>query len=266
MDWEKLTAIQFEKAVEGCSGVCLLPIGVIEKHGDHLPLGQDIIYIHDVCSLAAKEETAMVFPHYYFGQILEAKHVPGAIAVSGELQLRLLEEICDEIGRNGFEKIIIVNGHGGNNNMLPFFCQLTLDKRKDYMVYLSRVEGPAREVADMMEAVNDGHAGEKETSAMVYLHPELVRLEDYSDYGKPLGRMKAFNEAGLYTGVNWYADQPGHLKGDRVPFTKEKGEAVVKAHVAHLRKQIHLVKADSTPIDLYRQFHERAEKPANRFP
>ena len=266
MNWEKLTSPDFEKAVPQCKGVCLLPIGVVEKHGDHLPLGQDALYIHRVCSIAAELESAIVFPLYYFGQILEAKHVPGTIAISGELQLKLLENICDEIGRNDLKRIILVNGHGGNNNLLPFFCQLTLDKQKDYMVYLSNLPSLGEEVRRVLEAKRDGHAGEGETSTMMYIHPELAKPERYSDYGQPLHRLDAFKKAGLSTGVDWYSDYPGHLAAEKVEFTAEKGRVIIEAHAKIIAGQIRVVKEDDMPIELYREFHQRAGKPENRYP
>ncbi len=266
MNWEKITSPEFEKAVISCGGVCLLPIGVIEKHGDHLPLGQDALYIHKVCTITAEKESAIVFPLYYFGQILEAKHVPGTIAVSGELQLKILENVCDEIGRNGLKKIILVNGHGGNNNLLPFFCQLTLEQPKDYMVYLSNLPLLDEKVKKLLESTRGGQAGEVETSTMMYLYPELAKPERFSDYGNPMERLAAFKSAGLTTGVDWYSDFPGHQAAEKVQFTAEKGRAVVEAHVDYILRQIRLVKSDETPIKLYRQFHERAQKPANRYP
>ena len=266
MNWENISSPEFAEAVETCRGVCLLPIGVVEKHGDHLPLGQDAIYIHAVCTEAAEREKAMVFPFYYFGQILEGKHVPGTIAIRGDLLVPLLENICDEIGRNGFDRIVIVNGHGGNNSMLPFFCQLMLDKRKDYMTFVSGFPPESERTKRLLEAEVDGHAGEGETSAMLYLRPELAKPDRFPDYGKPLGRMNAFKELGLYTGISWYSDYPGHLAASRVPFTAEKGESLVRDHVEFLIRQIRLVKEDDTPLTLYREFHERAERPENRYP
>jgi len=103
MNWEKLTSAEFEQARDTASGVCMIPMGVLEKHGDSLPLGQDALYAHGVCTAAAELEPAMVFPHYYFAQIAEARHQPGTVAVAPELQLALLENICDEITRNGFK-------------------------------------------------------------------------------------------------------------------------------------------------------------------
>lgn len=263
MNWEKITSPEFERAVEECGRTCLLPIGVVEKHGDHLPLGQDSLSVHKVATMAAEEEPAMVFPPYYFGQILEAKHVPGTIALQGELLIPLLENICDEIGRNGFTKIIIVDGHGGNRHLLPYFGQLTLDKRKEYMVYISGLQQPTPAEKEISEAAVDEHAGERETSSMLHLYPELVKLEAYEDYGMPHGRMKAFAEAGLFAGIYWYADHPGHLAAEKVPFTAEKGKVYVQARVGRIVKQIRLVKSDETPIQLYREFHKRATRPSN---
>lgn len=266
MNWEKLTSVQFEGAVEECGRVCLLPIGVIEKHGDHLPLGQDTIYVHDVCTRAADEEAAMVFPAFYFGQILEAKHVPGTIALGRELLVPLLETVCDEIGRNGFERVVIVNGHGGNNGLLRYFLALLLERRKAYTVYMSGVGFSRPDVSAIAEATVDGHAGERETCSMLYLHPELVHVEAFGDYGTPLGRLREVRDAGLNTPVDWYADFPGHFAGNRVSLTPEKGRSFVEAHVAQLATQIRTVKNDSITPALYKEFFSRHEQPGNRYP
>ncbi len=266
MNWETLTSPEFSAAVEESEGVCLLPLGVIEKHGDHLPLGQDVIYIHDVCSLAAEREPAMVFPHYYFGQIHEARHVPGTVAIDGELLLRLLRNVCDEIARNGLRKIVLVNGHGGNTSMIRYFLQLTLQERLPYTVYSSDFPGAGSRSRPLLVAKNDGHAGESETSAMLYLHPELVKLDAYADYGQTLGRTRHLQDAGLSTGIWWYADQPGHLKAEAVPFTPEKGSAIVEDHVEHLARQIRIVKDDRVAPELFDDFYRRNDQPSNRYP
>ena len=146
MNWEELTAPEFEKAVAECGEVCILPTGVIEKHGDHVPLGMDAINAHEVAERAAAVEPVMVFPFYYFGQNTHAKCEPGAIAIRFELLHPLLESVCDEIARNGFRKIIFYNCHGGNLNMLNYFCEKMLDRQKPYMVYLySTYHGRARD-------------------------------------------------------------------------------------------------------------------------
>ena len=88
--WEELTAPDFRQAIQQAKGTCLLPFGILEKHGQHLPLGTDLLNVRYASLQATSQEYAVVFPEYYFGQIFEAKHEPGTIAYSMELQLRLL--------------------------------------------------------------------------------------------------------------------------------------------------------------------------------
>jgi creatinine amidohydrolase/Fe(II)-dependent formamide hydrolase-like protein len=114
--WEELTAADFQAAIKQSKGTCLLPFGIIEKHGPHLPLGTDLLDVRYAALHAAEKEYSVVFPEYYFGQIFEAKHEPGTVAYSTHLQLELLQETTDEMARNGCKKVIIVNGHGGNES------------------------------------------------------------------------------------------------------------------------------------------------------
>src|SRR5690349_19048296 len=96
--WEELTAADFQAALGKSQGTCVLPIGIIEKHGPHLPLGNDLINVRYVSEHAAQQEYSVVFPDYYFGQIFEAKHEPGTVAYSAHLQMDLLQATTDEMG------------------------------------------------------------------------------------------------------------------------------------------------------------------------
>ena len=136
VQWEELTAGDFAKAIQQAKGTCLLPFGIVEKHGPHLPLGTDLLNVRWIASHGAQEEYAVVFPAYYFGQIFEARHQPGTLAYSAKLQLELLEETTSEMARNGCKKIVIVNGHGGNNSLLPYFAQSQLASKRDYVLYV----------------------------------------------------------------------------------------------------------------------------------
>src|SRR3974390_2646814 len=97
--WEELTAPDFIQAIQRSQGVCLLPFGIIEKHGPHLPLGTDLLNVRYAALHAVEQEYAIVFPEYYFGQIFEAKHEPGTVAYSRELIMQLLQETTDEMAR-----------------------------------------------------------------------------------------------------------------------------------------------------------------------
>jgi len=175
--WEELTAADFREGIKQAKGTCLLPFGILEKHGPHLPLGTDLLNVRYASLHAVEQEYAVVFPEYYFGQIFEAKQEPGTIAYSLSLQLQLLQETTDEMARNGCKKIIIVNGHGGNEHLLPFFAQAQLDKPHDYIVYVlegerGRPGGPPKKSTGI-----DYHAGENETSNTMVSRPDLVHLD-----------------------------------------------------------------------------------------
>ena len=105
----ELTSPEFIKAVKKSGGTCIIPAGIIEKHGVHLPLSTDLLLAREISSRAAAMEYSIVFPEYYFGQIFEARHQPGTIAYSPELIWMILEETCRELSRNGIKKIVIVN-------------------------------------------------------------------------------------------------------------------------------------------------------------
>src|SRR5664279_38680 len=80
--WEELTAPDFVQAIHQSQGVCVLPFGIIEKHGPHLPLGTDLLDVRFAVANAVNQEYAVVFPEYYFGQIFEARQQPGTLAYS----------------------------------------------------------------------------------------------------------------------------------------------------------------------------------------
>src|SRR5690242_17822397 len=85
VQWEEMTAGDFINAIHKSQGVCLLPFGIIEKHGPQLPLGTDLINVRYASVHAAEKEFAVVFPPYYFGQIFEARQEPGTVAYSAQL-------------------------------------------------------------------------------------------------------------------------------------------------------------------------------------
>src|SRR5271170_4463472 len=174
--WEELTGPDFRDAIQQAKGTCLLPFGILEKHGPHLPLGTDLLNVRYASLHAAADEYAVVFPEYYFGQISEAKHEPGTVAYSREIQLALLQETTDEMARNGCKKVLIVNGHGGNESLLPYFAQTQLDKPHDYVVYVFNERTPQRGGPGRKSSI-DMHAGESETSKMMISRPDLVHQD-----------------------------------------------------------------------------------------
>ena len=263
--WEELTAADFRTAVQRSQGTCLLPFGILEKHGPHLPLGTDLLNVRYAVLLAAEEEYAPVFPEYYFGQIFEARHEPGTIAYSRKLELELLQETTDEMARNGCKKVIIVNGHGGNESLLPFFAQTQLEKQHDYVVYvLGLVETPSGGPPRKSSGI-DWHAGEAETSTTLVSHPDLVHLDRAkNESGADLGRVKL--PENVYTGIWWYARFPYHYSGDGSVATAELGQFKMKVWIDGIVKTIRAVKADQESLKLQNEFFQKAEHPLETRP
>ena len=257
--WEELTAGDFVTAMQRAQGVCVIPFGIIEKHGPHLPLGNDLINVRYTVLHGAAQEYAIVFPEYYFGQIFEAKHEPGTVAYSARLQLDLLQETTDEMGRNGCTKIIIANGHGGNNSLLPFFAQSQLAMPHNYVVYIYQ-HGEMPPGRPQMKTKVDAHAGESETAHTMVARPDLVHLERApSESGADRNRLDL--PSGVYTGIWWYAKFPDHYAGDGAAATKELGEFDMKAAADNLANAIRAIKADQNSPRLQSEFFEKARKP-----
>lgn len=259
--WEELTAADFKAAIAQAQGTCLLPFGVLEKHGPHLPLGNDLLNVRYAALNAALQEYAVVFPEYYFGQILEARHQPGTVAYSRGLQLQLLQETTDEMARNGCKKVIIVNGHGGNNDLLPYFAQTQLETPHDYVVYVlgivrSAEGGPPRR----SDPATDMHAGEGETSMSLVARPDLVHLDRATqESGADQARLEL--PEGLYTGIWWYARFPNHYAGEGAVGSRELGEFAAKTWINGIVQAIRAVKADEESLRLQNEFHERSRHP-----
>src|ERR1700689_1155426 len=262
--WEELTAADFRQGIQQSKGVCLLPFGILEKHGPHLPLGTDLLNVRYASLHAVEQEYAVVFPEYYFGQIFEAKHEPGTVAYSIELQLKMLQETTDEMARNGCKKVIIVNGHGGNEYLLPYFAQTQLDKPHDYVVYVQwgREEpkgGPVK--VDHL----DMHAGETETSTMMIARPDLVHQDRApSESGADQKRVNLPDD--VYTGIWWYARFPNHYSGDGALATKELGTFEMNAWIAAITDTIRAVKADDQSLKLQTEFYEKSKHPLDTRP
>jgi creatinine amidohydrolase len=262
--WEELTSADFRDAIAQAQGTCLLPFGILEKHGPHLPLGTDLLDVRYAALHAAEQDYTVVFPEYYFGQIFEAKHEAGTIAYSAELQLKLLQETADEMARNGCKKIIIVNGHGGNENLLPYFAQSQLDRPHDYVVYVQWGRQEPKGGPEKKDQL-DMHAGETETSTMLIARPDLVHPDRAaSESGADQKRVNL--PADVYTGIWWYARFPNHYSGEGALATKELGTFEMNAWIAAIDEAIRAVKADDQSLKLQNQFYEKSKHPLDTRP
>jgi creatinine amidohydrolase len=254
--------------------VCIIPIGCLEEHGKHLPMGIDGLIAHKLAFMATQEEPAVVLPTLYYMSVMCMKHRPGTISMDTHLLLDFLEKLCDEVARNGFKKVILLNCHGGNQRLLHLFVQWhILDKHKEYMVYYppgiiywdEQLTQQIRETSDI------GHACEIETSVALYLFPELCKMEripkeyhrvreDHNPCCVPAAcTYKPISPAITY--IDWYASYPRAYTGDARKASAEKGRLLVEPAVKKLVQLIRNVKNDKTLLARSKEFASLVERP-----
>jgi creatinine amidohydrolase len=261
--WDELTASDWPRAMEKSAATCILPIGILEKHGPHAPIGSDLIHVREWAARATRKEYAVVFPDYFYGQIYEARHQPGTFALPPRLVLELLESTCGEIGRNGFKKIVIVNGHGGNPNLLRYFIQSQLAQRHDYVVYLFD-PAPDPAVEEQVKKLRksdpsgDMHAGERETSTLLYLRPDLVQMDRATQESG--ANQKRLTLPDVYTAIWWYSGFPNHYAGEGGKATAELGRVLTEARIEALVRALRSIKADQSAPALQKEFFDRVKE------
>ena len=259
--WEELTASDFVEAVKKSEGVCIVPIGVIEKHGQHLPLGTDMFVVREVSRRAAEKEYCIVYPCYFVGQNFAATPQPGTISYSSDFLFEMLDETCREIARNGIKKIILVTMHSENMSFLNYFCQEQMESPRDYVVYAGRPTGNAetqRKIREMRKTTAGEHADELETSVMLAIRPDLVKMD------------RVANESGVHqnlsplanmTGLRFYAQYPNHYSGDAKDANKALGELSIEGSVEELIGWIKTVKTDKAMPQLQELFFKKSQSP-----
>ncbi|MDO5479353.1 MAG: creatininase family protein [Clostridia bacterium] len=283
--WEKLTSPEFEEAIEKSKGLCILPLGCLEKHGEHQTVGCDA-FIGDILTKAAAElEYAVVFPTGYwvgdlFGVRSAAKPetVRGGIAIKPETLLTVLTELCEEIARNGFRKILIVNVHGGNVGFLDFFVRAMCYEKRNFatmwvrattrcsdpkVLYpdiLSRPEAyPMMTDEDMAvlkkfaeTGTGGGHADLCEVAMCMSEMPETVRPDMFeSCSGISTGKADYLTKMGVNHGKVFGVNFPNAFHGyASTGCTANIGKAMVKAEAERLAKIFKTLKEDEFCVDM----------------
>lgn len=275
MLWTELRNEEFAPAREAANGVCILPVGCIEKHGQHLPIGTDAFAAAHIARLAAEREPAVVFPEMYFGEKTGAGEFDGTVIFSSKLRFDILTETCREIGRNGFKKILILNGHGGNGAMLSNFSRSVLEEKRDYMVFIARGVPLAKRCNAILDANFDyltdedkeilrdfivskkltGHGCFVETATAYGLYPHLVRLDKMTEEdGHSTHRFDEFAVHGLETPFAWMANYPNSYTGEPHPINERIARAMVDVEVAAVAKTIKFLKEETVSDEYLKEW------------
>jgi creatinine amidohydrolase len=168
------------------------------------------------------------------------------------------------MARNGCRKVIIVNGHGGNEHLLPYFAQTQLDKPHDYIVYVFDKRTPDTGGPQKKTSI-DMHAGESETSKMMIARPDTAHIDRAtSESGADQHRQNLPED--VYTGIWWYARFPNHYSGDGSAATQELGKFQMDWWIDAVAKAIRAVKADGVSLRLQNEFYEKSQHPLDTRP
>jgi len=182
--WQEMWREEFESALEN-DPVVIVPVGSVEQHGPHCPMDVDIVGPFCMAVEAAKRTSdfpLIVAPPVWSGFTHYNKGFPGTISLRIETFLNLLQDICQSIHDNGFKRIIVVNGHGGNDAPVHVVRDV-LGERDVFIVGFSWWQAVESEMLAMSEADagSVGHGGEWETSVMLHLREHLIRKELMND-------------------------------------------------------------------------------------
>lgn len=156
--------------------VAVVPVGSLEEHGEHLPLGTDSMQAEEVARRLAQEIGALILPPIGYGECRSTRNFPGTVSLSFETVQMLAFDIVSELRRNGLRKIVILSGHAGSGHMaaLRLGAQRAVEQNPDIKVMVLSDYDIAYDLRGKEFPDDDGHAGRIETSRMLNIRPELV--------------------------------------------------------------------------------------------
>ena len=179
MTWEDIEAVLKER-----DPVVIIPIGSVEQHGRHLPLGTDTHVAIDLAEAAAgRVPGAVVTPPVWYGMSSHHMVLPGTVTVRPGVLIELTIDIISSLRRHGFRKFVLLNGHRISN--LPWMqlaCERLNTEAPDCRTAIFDPAYMSREIAGELDFGPVGHADELETSHMLACRPDLCRMDRAEDY------------------------------------------------------------------------------------
>lgn len=268
--------------METSKGVCIVPIGCLEKHGPHSPLGTDTIIAGETARRAAEIEPAVVFPTMFFGDKSGASQFQGTVIFSLETRWHIFRETCNAIHRNGFKKILFINGHGGNNDMLGAFTRAMMEENPNIMLFKTSSSSSTAivltEILANREKFNyltdedcaalqdfldqkkvTGHACFSETARVYHFRPETVRLDGIADEsGDSTHRFDAFSKHKIHTHLAWMGDYPNSYHGSNDYVLNERiAKAVADCCIQRVADAIGFLKNEDISDTYHAEWLER---------
>lgn len=231
-----LTWTEIEEMPDKENVVIIQPIGAIEQHGPHLPLAVDsaisVGVLGQALSKLDSNIAAYALPCLYYGKSNEHWQFPGTITLSAETLLSVIKEMAESIYQSGFRKLVLMNSHGGQPQIMEIAARDIHQQRPDFLVFplfTWRVPHIAGELLTPEEKKYGIHAGDAETSIMLSLLPEQVKMEravrEYPQ-GLPQDSLLSMEGKLPFAWLTRELSQSG-VMGDATAATVEKGDRLL---------------------------------------
>ena len=237
--WEEVREVVRENRV------VLQPVGSIEQHGPHLALKTDIMIARAFCVEAGRRTPSevIVMPSIPYGFNAHHMDFPGTISVDGETFINFVLCVMKSLVTHGFRKILLVNGHGSNNPFLDIVARRTIIETEALCGTCMPYSLIRECIAEKSECQWNSHACEIETSLLMYLSPQDVRVEKITkEIGFPISKYhwRSLTKASPLNMMDiWSRISETGIAGDPTLASKEKGKEIFEAGVENL---IELVK------------------------
>jgi creatinine amidohydrolase len=236
-----LTWMDIQEMPDKENAVIIQPLGAIEQHGPHLPVVVDSAISMGVLGKALEglevEIPAYSLPCLYYGKSNEHIDFPGTITLSAETLLSLIKEIADSLYRAGFRKLILMNSHGGQPQIVEIAARDIHQQYRDFSVFALftwRVPNIAAELITPEELEYGIHAGDAETSLLLSLLPEQVHINRaVREYPRGLPQNSLLSMEGRLP-FAWLTAELSNtgVMGDATVATKEKGDRILASLAA----------------------------------
>ena len=256
--WADVSAREFALAQRSglaAQTVAILPVGAVEQHGPHLPLKVDTALVEGVVDAAlplmAADVPVLVLPTQAIGLSLEHQDYAGTLSLSPATLLAVWTELGVCVARAGVKKLLIFNAHGGNVSSMDIVAR-QLRMQCGLLVYHSswfNLPQPAgvNEAFSAHEHRFGVHGGETETSMMLHLAPELVRMEHarhFASSSEVRARQFPILGNGKSAKLGWAMQDynPQGAAGNAAAADAQRGQALVQgaaASLAQLCAEIH---------------------------
>lgn len=206
----------------------IIPLGAIEQHGSHLPITTDTIIAEYLANEIAKKISSYILPTIPYGVSYEHKPFFN-ISIGNDLLSDLLSQICVSLAENGFNRVIILNGHHGNMGVLQYVPQKVVKNN-------ARVNVFGINYWHLIEREFD-HAGFVETSLMMAIQPKLVQMQKSKKGYVDEKRLRATYSTFLNNPSSFKITKNG-IWGDPTKASKKEGKKIISVTVNNLIRSI----------------------------